>query len=155
MTKAAKSSKAHGGGGATIKVQATCKTGPYKGYFGHAEWDADAKTFCGSVIGTRDAITFEADTIDGLNKEFIASVDDYLELCKESGRPPERPFSGNFVVRVAPELHKLASRLAEQRGISLNTLVVELIQTAAGDARAGGTGAGGQRRVKASGRKRA
>ena len=133
MTKTAKSNKAGSGKAGALKVQATCKTGPYKGYFGVAEWDADEKTFCGSVIGTRDVITFEAATIDELNKEFVESVEDYLDLCKESGRPPERPFSGNFVVRVPAELHKLAWGLAEQRSISLNSLVIELIEEATGE----------------------
>jgi predicted HicB family RNase H-like nuclease len=136
MTKTAKtgragSGKANGKAG-TIKVQATCKTGPYKGYFGRAVWDADAEFFHGDVIGTRDVITFQGKTIDELNKEFVESIEDYLDLCKKSGRPPERPFSGNFVVRIPAELHKLAWGLAEQRGISLNALVVELIEEATG-----------------------
>ncbi|HEX3656695.1 MAG TPA: type II toxin-antitoxin system HicB family antitoxin [Pirellulales bacterium] len=117
----------------TIKVQATCKTGPYKGYFGHAEYDADAGIFHGDVIGTRDVITFEGKTIEDLNKEFCESIEDYLDMCKENGRPPERPFSGNFVVRIPPELHKRASRLAEARGVSLNALVTELIEDAASE----------------------
>ena len=118
----------------SIKAQATYKAGPYKGYFGHAEYDAEARIFHGDVIGTRDVITFEGKTIDDLNKEFCESIEDYLDMCKDSGRPPERPFSGNFVVRIPPELHKRASRLAEERGISMNALVAELIENAVGEA---------------------
>ncbi len=37
---------------------------------------------------------------------FHDSVDDYLTFCAERGEEPEKPYSGKFVVRVEPELHK-------------------------------------------------
>ncbi|HEY5314822.1 MAG TPA: type II toxin-antitoxin system HicB family antitoxin [Pirellulales bacterium] len=136
MKKTKNNATASGSGGRNgakvIKVQATCKTGPYKGYVGYAEYDADAAVFHGGVVGTRDVITFEGQTIEDLNTAFCESIEDYLEMCKESNRPPERPFSGNFMVRIPPELHKRLSRLAEARGMSLNALVAELIEAAAG-----------------------
>jgi predicted HicB family RNase H-like nuclease len=116
-----------------VKSHATYKAGPYKGYFGHAEWDADEGFFYGGVIGTRDVITFQGDTIAELNKAFCESVDDYLDMCKKSGRPADRPFSGKFVVRLPAELHQRAAGLAEQHGTSLNALVAGLIERAASE----------------------
>ena len=54
----------------------------YKGYVGHAEYDADSHSFHGEVLGTRDVITFQSDTESGLERAFRDSIDDYLEfLC--------------------------------------------------------------------------
>ena len=40
-----------------------------------------------------------------MENEFHASVDDYLEWCKEYGVEPEKPYSGKFNVRISPLLH--------------------------------------------------
>ena len=67
----------------------------YKGYIGKVEYDDEADIFHGDVIGLRDVVTFQAETIKGVNEEFVASIEDYLEFCAEKGRKPEKPFSGN------------------------------------------------------------
>ncbi len=71
--------------------------GPYKGFCGRAEFDAEAGFFHGEVVGTRDVITFQGTSHGDLRTAFIESVDDYLAMCEEDGVPPERPFSGKFV----------------------------------------------------------
>lgn len=53
----------------------------YKGYIGHAEYDAGAHAFHGEVLDTSDVITFQSDTASGLERAFRESVDDYLEFC--------------------------------------------------------------------------
>lgn len=40
-----------------------------------------------------------------MENEFHASVDDYLEWCKEDGVEPEKPYSGKFNIRISPLLH--------------------------------------------------
>ena len=40
-----------------------------------------------------------------MENKFHASVDDYLEWCKEDGVEPEKPYSGKFNVRISPLLH--------------------------------------------------
>jgi predicted HicB family RNase H-like nuclease len=101
--------------------------GPYKGYHGKAGYDAEAQMFHGEVIGSRDTITFESETPGGLRDEFKASVDDYLQFCESRGESPEKPFSGKFVTRVTPELHRTLSMRADQEGKSLNRLVREYL----------------------------
>ena len=78
----------------------------YKGYFAKVEFDDDANIFHGEVINLRDVITFEGETVNELKEAFHDSVDDYLTFCAERGEEPEKPYSGKFVVRVEPELHK-------------------------------------------------
>lgn len=70
----------------------------YKGYIGHVEFDDEAEIFCGEIINTHDVITFQADSVNGLKKAFIDSVENYLEFCKERSEDPEKPFSGKFNV---------------------------------------------------------
>ena len=65
-----------------------------------------ADIFHGKVINLRDVITFEGETVHELRTAFKDSVEDYLEYCAERGEDPEKPYSGKFLVRVEPELHK-------------------------------------------------
>lgn len=95
----------------------------YKGYTGVAEVDEEAGVIVGRVLGLRDVITFQGETVAQVRKAFEDSVDDYLEFCAERGESPERPYSGKFIVRVKPELHRALATSAEASGLSLNTLV--------------------------------
>lgn len=100
----------------------------YKGYSAKVEFDEVANIFHGEVINLRDVVTFEGETVDQLRKAFHDSVDDYLEFCGERGEDPEKPFSGKFVVRVEPELHKRLTIEARKRGVSINALVGEALR---------------------------
>ncbi|MFO7754128.1 MAG: type II toxin-antitoxin system HicB family antitoxin [Desulfobacteraceae bacterium] len=95
----------------------------YKGYFARVEFDDEANIFHGEVINLRDVITFQGESVDELRKAFTDSVEDYLEFCSERGEDPEKPYSGKFLVRVGPELHKTLVIQARKNGKSLNTWV--------------------------------
>jgi predicted HicB family RNase H-like nuclease len=103
----------------------------YKGYIARVEFDDGAETFHGRVMHLRDVITFEADSVAGLKREFRTSVDGYLDFCRERGEEPERPFSGKFIVRLDPDLHRAAALAAEREGRSLNRWVAAAIGDAA------------------------
>lgn len=103
----------------------------HKGYLGKVEFDADAEIFHGEVVNVRDVITFQGQSVAELTKAFRESVDDYLEFCKQRGEAPERPFSGQFVTRIPPELHRQVSVAALVSGKSLNAWVTEQLQDAA------------------------
>ncbi len=102
----------------------------YKGYFAKVAFGEEANLFHGEVINLRDVITFEGETVNELRQAFHDSVDDYLKFCSERGEEPEKPYSGRFVVRVEPELHKTIAIEARKRGQSLNSLVSEAISKA-------------------------
>ena len=99
----------------------------YKGYEGKAKFDEKAGIFRGEVINTKDVITFKGTSVNQLKKAFRDSVDHYLEFCKSEGVNPEEPFSGKFVLRLSPQLHRLAVIGARREGKSLNTYVEEAI----------------------------
>jgi len=63
----------------------------YKGYTGRYEVDPDDGVLHGHLDGIEDIITFEADNLEDLEREFRISVDDYREWCAEDGVEPNRP----------------------------------------------------------------
>lgn len=103
----------------------------YKGYRATVAYDDEAGIFHGEVIGTRDVITFEGTSVEQLRKEFRFSIDDYLAVCAERGRQPDKPFSGKIPLRVAPKVHRAATAAAKAAGKSLNAWLAETVEQAA------------------------
>lgn len=102
----------------------------YKGYIGKVEFDDEAGVFHGEVINTRDIITFPGESVGELKRAFRDSIEDYLEFCASRGETPDKPFSGQFVTRIPPELHRQVNLAASQSGKSLNAWVSEQLQSA-------------------------
>jgi predicted HicB family RNase H-like nuclease len=100
----------------------------YKGYTARVEFDQDAGILHGEVEGLRDVITFEATDVRGLEASFRASVDDYLAQCAEDGVEPERPYSGKFLLRVDPRLHRDIAMAAARAGRSLNAFASDVFR---------------------------
>lgn len=97
----------------------------YKGYTARVDFDADAGVLFGEVEGLRDVVTFEATNVRELDKAFRESVDDYLDMCAERGEEPDKPYSGRFLVRVDPKLHRDIAMAAARAGKSLNAFAGE------------------------------
>ena len=55
-------------------------------------------------------------------------MDDYLEFCAQRGEAPEKPFSGKFVMRLPPELHRKAYIQAKLADKSLNGWIADVIK---------------------------
>lgn len=100
----------------------------HRGYTGSVEYDADDRIFHGSVNGIADVVTFEGATVDALEASFREMVDEYLAFCSERGMEPARPYSGRFVLRIPPEVHRdvtIAARTADE---SMNAWILNAIQ---------------------------
>ncbi len=100
----------------------------YKGYQGTVHFDADAGILHGEVLHLRDVVTFQGSTVKEVSQAFRESVDDYLEFCQERGEEPDKPYSGKFVLRVSPELHRKLAAKAANMGASLNSFVAEKLE---------------------------
>ena len=102
----------------------------YKGYIGKVEFDPDAKMLHGEVIGIRDVVTFQGQSVREIEQAFHESVDDYLAFCAERGEAPNKPYSGQFLLRLDPDLHRWASMVAQAQGTSLNAVVAASLKKA-------------------------
>ncbi len=98
----------------------------YKGYQGSVEFSAEDKVFFGKIDAIRDLVSFEGTDVAGLEKGFKEAVDDYLALCKEEGREPDKPYKGSFNVRThSPEIHRRLASVAARKKLNLNAVAEE------------------------------
>jgi predicted HicB family RNase H-like nuclease len=103
----------------------------YKGYTGSVFFDAEDKIFHGRVLGLSSAlIGFEGATVIEIEKDFQNAVDDYLTMCAEQGKEPEKPFKGSFNIRLNPNLHGRLVIDATNKGMTLNAYVKSLLEKA-------------------------
>lgn len=99
----------------------------YNDFYGSVEYSATDECFFGKIIGLSDLVTFEGDSVKVLKESFIEAVDDYLIMCEQLGKDPQKTYKGSFNVRISPELHREAAVKASLRGLSLNALVEKAI----------------------------
>jgi len=86
----------------------------------------------GVPIARRFTVTFHGKSVAELKKALAASVEDYIAFCQERGEQPEKPFSGQFVVRTEPSLHRAMALAARRAGLSLNKWVTSALEKAVG-----------------------
>lgn len=104
----------------------------YKGYGCTVRFDDEADFFHGEVSGLRDVVTFQGRTVDELRSAFRESVDDYLEFCESRGEEPDKPYSGRFLLRLDPSLHRRLVELSAEEGESLNNWIASQLGQLAG-----------------------
>jgi predicted HicB family RNase H-like nuclease len=102
----------------------------YKGYEAVVKYSDEDETFIGEVINTRDMLVFDGNDVSEIEQSFHAVVDDYLEDCDKEGKEPNKPFSGQFVMRVDPKLHRELFIQAKHSGQSLNAYVRDKLSQA-------------------------
>lgn len=99
----------------------------YNDYIGSIEYSSEDRYFFGKIEMIDDLVTFEATSVDELEENFKAVVDEYILTCKELNREPQKAFKGLFNVRVQPELHKKIYKEALKAGQSLNSFVNQVL----------------------------
>lgn len=95
----------------------------YKNYYAQIEYSSEDDIFFGTIIGIDDSITFQGESISELKENFHRAVEDYLSMCRQIGKEPQRYYKGSFNVRISPEIHRKADLLAKTKKISLNKFV--------------------------------
>lgn len=105
------------------------KTLTYKNYTGSIDADLDSNMLHGKILCINDLVTYVAPDLKSLKIEFESAVDDYVETCKQVGKPAEKPFNGLFQVRIKPELHRLAALRSVHDAVKLNAVVVTALET--------------------------
>lgn len=100
----------------------------YKDFIGSVHFSADDGVFFGKIEGINDLVTFEGTTVEEIKNAFQEAVEDYIDICKQTGKSLQKSYKGSFNIRIAPELHKKAVQKSVIRGISLNKLVQQAIE---------------------------
>jgi predicted HicB family RNase H-like nuclease len=103
-----------------------------QGYIARIEYDEEEKVFRGKVANIRDKIIFIGKTPEDLENDFAEQLKFYFEVCKKRGKEPDRPYSGKFVLRVDPEIHRALAIAADREDMSLNKWVATTLARVAG-----------------------
>lgn len=99
----------------------------YKGYPARIEYSEEDGCFVGHIVGINDIVGFHGTSVSELRTSFEEAVDDYLDTCAKIGRDPQKPYSGNLMLRIPPEVHAAVARAAEVRGESINHWAAEAL----------------------------
>lgn len=101
----------------------------YKGYIAKLNFDWHDNIIVGEVTNAGAVISFHAESMSEIKREFEEMVNTYLEACEAEGISPAKPYSGKFNLRLAPDLHRELSAKAAQSDISLNDLAIQLLES--------------------------
>lgn len=100
----------------------------HKGYIANIEFDNEDRIFVGRLLGIEDVVTFHGESVSELEAAFHDAVEHYLEVCEQTGRPAQKPYSGRFALRMPPELHAQVAAKAATAGKSLNQWFIDTVQ---------------------------
>ena len=92
----------------------------YKNYAARIDYSDEDRCFVGHIAGIHDIVGFHGESVVELRAAFEEAVDDYLKTCEKLNRSPQKPYSGNLVLSVPPEIHAAVSAAAEVSGQSIN-----------------------------------
>ncbi|WOC32353.1 MULTISPECIES: type II toxin-antitoxin system HicB family antitoxin [Caproicibacterium] len=99
----------------------------YKDYHGTVEYSAEDDCLFGQIVGIADLISYEGQDVASLKQDFENAVDDYLALCKQLNKEPQKAYKGSFNVRVSPDLHRKLDLIAQTSHQTLNSVVTEAL----------------------------
>lgn len=111
----------------------TMATMELDGYVARIDYDEEDNTFHGRITNIGDVVTFEGKNPGELLREFATSLKVYRDVCREDGRDAEEPFSGKFVLRVDPDVHRAIAIAAEREEKSINRWAADALERAAGE----------------------
>ena len=103
----------------------------YKGYVARIEYDEEDRIFVGHIAGIKDIVGFHGTTVDELEEAFHESVDNYIAISEETGRPAQKPYSGKLVLQVSLDVHAAVAIAAEVHGKSIEQWASETLEKAA------------------------
>lgn len=103
----------------------------YRGYSARVEYSPEDEALVGRVVGISDSVSFHGESVSEMVQSFHDAVDSYIMSFEAKGEPPQKPYSGQVMFRIPPELHARAATAAAVAGKSLNQWVTEVFDKAA------------------------
>jgi len=88
----------------------------YKGFEANIAFDEVDNIFIGTVINTRHSIAFDGSSIGELESNFHDLIDFHIKTSAID----DKPYSGNLMLRINPEIHAQLANHAKLHGLSLN-----------------------------------
>lgn len=107
----------------------------YKDYVGSVRYSSEDEVFFGKIEGIDDLVTFEGESVLQLKAAFHEAVQDYIEIARANGKEPERTFRGSLNIRLKPDVHRKANRLALLKGKTLNQFINDAIEHEIGNSK--------------------
>ena len=102
-------------------------------YLKIVEWSEEDQSYIGSVPGWIGPCCLGIDEVK-VYRDLCAILDEWIEIYKMDGRLPPSPtnknYSGKFVLRTGPDLHKALAVKALADGGSLNAYIVKTLKKA-------------------------
>ena len=96
----------------------------YKGYWAEIKYSDEDECVCGYIEGLKeDVISFEGETVKDLKRDFKNAIEDYLKICKELNKEPEKQCKGSLNIRLGVELHNKVKMKSIEKNISINELI--------------------------------
>lgn len=95
----------------------------HKGFGAEITFNSTSNRFDGIVVGASASLSFTGKSVAELERTFRSVVEDHLAQCSATKKDPHREFSGKFVLRVEPQVHRDACLMAHREGVSLNKYV--------------------------------
>lgn len=92
----------------------------HKGYHAKVEFDPEDHIFLGQIIGILDVVGFHGESVAELETAFKEAFDNYLAAYAGLGQKPNKPYSGNLMLRIPADLHAAVAAAAEASGKSIN-----------------------------------
>jgi len=96
-------------------------------------WSDEDRRYIGSIPGWIDACCHGSDETE-VYRELGRVLDEWIEIYRKEGRPlpppTNRRYSGRFVLRTGPEIHRALAVRALYEGESLNTFVLKSLKKA-------------------------
>ncbi len=102
----------------------------YNNFIARIEFDEEDRIFVGRLAGIDDIVSFHGSNVDELETAFHESVDHYIEVSKRTGRPAQKPYSGNLMLRINPDIHAAIATIAQVQGKSINQWAGEVLDKA-------------------------
>jgi predicted HicB family RNase H-like nuclease len=104
---------------------------PRDRYLKLVSWSEEDRFYVGSVPGWIDACCHGSDEAE-VYRELCRILDEWIEIYRKDGRPLPPPtnkrYSGRFILRTGPEMHRALAVRALSENESLNTFVVKSLK---------------------------
>ncbi len=100
-------------------------------YLKIVEWSEKDNCYIGSVPGWIGNCC-HGDNEEKVYKELCQILDEWIKIYREDGKelpnPTNKEYSGKFILRTGPELHKALAVRAVSEGDSLNKYIVKKLK---------------------------